>query len=306
MDLDLLFTPSRPETPAAFGNSQAWEARVTRAGARGVFVTIPGFDRTLQWGPCLPAGATAEVGDLVTVLMSNRGRPWLLASGGGGNGGGDGGGGGVDVGDVKTTARTTPPPGWLLCDGSAVSRVTYAELFDVIGTNYGAGDGSSTFALPNLQDRVPIGASATRPAGTAGGAETVALTPAEMPHHAHGGTTQAMDRNIDHLHGGITNGSDRSLAHGHAMFWGQVAAAFDRQWGGGTFAQLQTVGGGVGWWGGDGMRTNDEGSVDHLHTFTTAGADRSLDHLHPITGEGGNGAHNNMPPFVALAYVIKF
>lgn len=132
------------------------------------------------------------------------------------------------------------------------------------------------------------------------------LTVAEMPHHAHAGATAAMDRSIDHLHSGITNGSDRSLAHGHAMFWGQVAAAFDRVWGGGNYAELQTVAGGAGWWGGDGMRTFDEGAPDHLHTFTSAGADRNLDHLHGIVGEGGNAPHQNMPPFTAVNYVIKF
>ena len=303
-DLDLLFSPSRPETPAAFGGSQAWEARVTRVDARGAFVTIPGFDRTLPWGPCLPAGANVTVGDQVTVVMSNRGRPWIL--GAGGSGGGSGGGpSGVDVGDVKTTARTTPPPGWLLCHGQAINRVEYAALFDAIGTTYGAGDGA-TFNVPDLRDRTALGASASRPTGYQGGAETVALTVAEIPHHAHGGVTHATDRSIDHLHSGATNGADRSLAHGHAMFWGQVAGAFDRVWGGGTYAELQTVAGGAGWWGGDGMRTFDEPAPDHLHSFTTGGADRSLDHLHGITGEGGGGAHQNMPPFTAMNYVIKF
>jgi len=303
-DLDLLFAPSRPETPQAFGNSQAWEARVNRVDARGVFVTIPGFDRKLQWGPCMPEGATASVGDQVTVVLSNRGRPWLLGVGGSGGGGG-GGTPGVDVGDVKMTGRITAPAGWLLCRGQAIDREEYAALFEAIGTTYGAGDGATTFNVPDLRDRVAVGAW-SEAEGATGGAAAVALSPAEMPHHAHGGATQAMDRSIDHLHGGMTNGSDRSLVHGHAMFWGQVAGAFDRVWGGGTYAQLQTVGGGAGWWGGDGMRTNDEGAPDHLHSFTTAGADRSLDHLHAITGEGGNGAHNNMQPYQRLNYVIKF
>ena len=49
------------------------------------------------------------------------------------------------------------PNGWLLCDGSAVSRTTYSELFEVIGTTYGTGDGSTTFNLPNLKGRVPVG-----------------------------------------------------------------------------------------------------------------------------------------------------
>ncbi|MFP4512090.1 MAG: phage tail protein [Acidimicrobiales bacterium] len=52
-------------------------------------------------------------------------------------------------GDVRMSARDTPPSGWLLCDGSAVSRTTYSDLFDAIGEDYGTGDGSTTFNLPD-------------------------------------------------------------------------------------------------------------------------------------------------------------
>lgn len=72
------------------------------------------------------------------------------------------------------------PSGWLLCDGSAVSRTTYARLFAVMGTVWGAGDGSTTFNLPDLRDRFPTGASATKPFGTSGGSETINLQ------HTHG------------------------------------------------------------------------------------------------------------------------
>lgn len=58
------------------------------------------------------------------------------------------------VGTIKGYNGATPPSGWLFCDGSAVSRTTYADLFAVIGTNYGAGDGTTTFNLPNWQSVV--------------------------------------------------------------------------------------------------------------------------------------------------------
>ena len=58
----------------------------------------------------------------------------------------------VPVGTVLVFAGTTAPTGYLLCDGSAVSRTTYSVLFSVIGTTYGVGDGSSTFNLPNCND----------------------------------------------------------------------------------------------------------------------------------------------------------
>ena len=71
---------------------------------------------------------------------------------------------GLKPGFVCPFAGTTAPDGWLICDGSAVSRTTYADLFAVIGTTYGAGDGNSTFNLPlkpwlkmiGLDEAVPI------------------------------------------------------------------------------------------------------------------------------------------------------
>lgn len=69
------------------------------------------------------------------------------------------GNGELPVGTIQMFAGNTIPAGWLLCDGSAVSRTNYAKLFAAIGTTYGAGDGSTTFALPNLIDRVVQGAA---------------------------------------------------------------------------------------------------------------------------------------------------
>ena len=63
------------------------------------------------------------------------------------------------TGSVLAFAGSTSPTGWLLCDGSAVSRTTYAALYAVIGTTYGTGDGSTTFNLPNLVDKFIEGSS---------------------------------------------------------------------------------------------------------------------------------------------------
>lgn len=59
----------------------------------------------------------------------------------------------IPTGVVQAFAGSTTPTGWLLCDGSAVSRMDYAELYSVIGDTYGAGDGTTTFNLPNLADK---------------------------------------------------------------------------------------------------------------------------------------------------------
>lgn len=63
---------------------------------------------------------------------------------------------GAPVGAVMPYAGSTPPAGWLLCDGSEISRTNYARLFSVIGTTYGAGDGNSSFNLPNFSGKLPI------------------------------------------------------------------------------------------------------------------------------------------------------
>ena len=66
---------------------------------------------------------------------------------------------GIPVGVVQAFAGATTPQGWLLCDGSAVSRTDYADLYAVVGDTYGAGDGSTTFNLPNLVDKFVEGSS---------------------------------------------------------------------------------------------------------------------------------------------------
>jgi microcystin-dependent protein len=109
--------------------------------------------------------------------------------------------GSLPTGAVIPYAGTgTPPGGYLYCDGSAVSRTTYADLFTALGTAYGSGDGSTTFNLPDLRARLPLGVNnsglpngenatySTRNRGATGGAETHTLNTTEIPAHAHGST----------------------------------------------------------------------------------------------------------------------
>ena len=81
------------------------------------------------------------------------------------------------------------PENWLLCDGRAVSRITYSALFGVIGTSFGLGDGSTTFNLPNLKGKIPVGRDTTDSAfdtlGETGGEKEHILTVNEMPSHNH-------------------------------------------------------------------------------------------------------------------------
>lgn len=119
----------------------------------------------------------------------------------------------VPTGSLIATARATAPDGWLICDGSAVSRITYAALFDAVGVSYGAGNGSTTFNLPDLRGRIPMGAGqgvgngtsgsgapsgtalTNRPLGSWAGSETHVLSIQEMPSHSHDSTDLFHDYN---------------------------------------------------------------------------------------------------------------
>ncbi len=83
---------------------------------------------------------------------------------------------GIPTGTIVPWTDSTVATGFLECDGSAVSRSTYSDLFAVIGTTYGAGNGSSTFNLPDLQDEVVVGKSGNKALASTGGANTVTST----------------------------------------------------------------------------------------------------------------------------------
>jgi microcystin-dependent protein len=96
----------------------------------------------------------------------------------------------IPTGSMQMFAAAAAPTGWVLCDGSAINRTTYSALFAVIGTTFGAGNGTTTFNVPDMRGRAPIGVgtgSGLTARALAGevGAETHALTEAQMPNHYH-------------------------------------------------------------------------------------------------------------------------
>jgi microcystin-dependent protein len=174
---------------------------------------------------------------------------------------------GRDVtGTIKLDAGTVAPAGWLKCDGSAVSRTTYAQLFARVGTAYGAGDGSTTFNLPNLLGRFPLGAGqgtglTNRLQGATGGEEAHVLATAELPAHNHGITDPG------HSHG----------APSGTGFMVQLNSSSE----GNTTSP-------------SGMRTTNGGA-------NTGGAGTGIS----TQNTGSGTAHNTMPPFAVVTYIIK-
>ena len=100
--------------PEPFRGAQCWEAQVVSVTGKGVYVTLPRYDRTLRWGPLMPSDFTAKVGDKLAVTLSDAGLPWAV-SGKGGDGGGDTDGN-VDGGEPDSVYGGTP-----LIDGNGVT-----------------------------------------------------------------------------------------------------------------------------------------------------------------------------------------
>ncbi|MBB2200685.1 phage tail protein [Gluconacetobacter tumulisoli] len=146
-------------------------AGVPRAGARLSFYRTgtttpqatyadPGL--TIPNANPVVADEASQFGDI--FLLSSPGYAVVLEDAGGSQvwtadpvGAGTGGTGAVPVGAVTDFAGATAPPGWLFCAGQLVGRTAYAALFAAIGTLYGAGDGATDFALPDLRGRATFG-----------------------------------------------------------------------------------------------------------------------------------------------------
>jgi microcystin-dependent protein len=146
---------------------------------------------------------------------------------------------GTATGTILPWSTITPPSGFLECDGTAVSRSTYAALFAVVGTTYGIGDGSTTFNVPNLADNVAVGKSNNKALGTTGGANTVTptgnvagstanatLSTGQLASHTHSVPIGAPNNNINFgaspdggtWSGGVSTGSSGSgQGHSHNM-----------------------------------------------------------------------------------------
>lgn len=115
----------------------------------------------------------------------------------------------LQIGDVKWTARpVNGDSNWYLADGSEKSRTIDSALFEVIGTTYGAGNGTTTFNIPNLLGRVPVGAGGLYAVGQTGGSVTVTLVEDQLPSHTHLVNDPGHSHGVTdpgHIHAGVAD-----------------------------------------------------------------------------------------------------
>jgi len=180
-------------------------------------------------------------------------------------------------GEIKMWPTASAPTGYLMCNGQAVSRTTYAGLFALIGTTFGSGDGSTTFTLPNYVNRMPIGAGGSYAVAATGGsadAITVAHTHTLSGTTASSGTGMSVNGVGDHTHtvpsGGQVSSSIRYETSGTSFFAGQTTSAA----------------------GAHNHSLNDPG-----HTHTLSGTTAST---------GSSGTNANLPPYLGVYFIIKF
>lgn len=247
----------------------------------------------------------------------------------------------MPVGSVIPFAgASSPDVTWLVCDGSAVSRTTYAALFAVFGTTYGTGDGSTTFNVPNMKGRVPVGIDYAQTEfdtlGEASGEKTHTLTSAEsgVPEHTHnfvgaGGSTNSTDTSHSHANSltGTTSFATTGHNHTHISPIGKVSGGLhaldpadgdmDAYGSSVYFNTIQTTNK-------KSIGTPSSGAVERWQVSSsgpsataTVGISNvvvSQSHSHSFTPAGtvqnnasasATSAHNNLQPYLTLNYIIK-
>jgi hypothetical protein len=190
-----------------------------------------------------------------------------------------------------------PNSDWLICDGSAVSRSTYATLFSTIGTTFGTGNGSTTFNVPDMRGRMAIGVGTgsgltARTLNGTGGVESVTLTGAQSGTSAHGHSHDITVR--DAQNGTSNQTASTNLAHSHTSNGRQSASATHGHTGSTTVATAASNAGATNF-----SISTDSQLGSHVHTFFVQGG------VTNSTEANASASHENMPPFIGLNFIIK-
>jgi len=130
---------------------------------------------------------------------------------------------GIPTATIVPWSTASVPSGFLECNGQTVSRTTYSALFAIVGTTYGAGDGSSTFALPDLSDKCCVSKSNNKGLASTGGAETV--TPTGNVGGSTANATLSTPQLSSHSHPGAQGPGPGSHFNGPAAAWNLQAGS---------------------------------------------------------------------------------
>lgn len=226
---------------------------------------------------------TPTAGEGILYADSATGRVLLSENGGAFTGIG------VPPGSIVEFAGPSTPAGWLLCDGAAVSRVTYSALFAAIGGYFGVGDGSTTFNVPDHRGRVAIGAgtgSGLTARALAGqyGVESVSISIAEMPVHNHTATDSGHTHPI----------TDVQHSHPFAIVGGSGSTAYFVM-GGFTDPSFNQF-------------TDGDPNTDTSFGYSYTGITGTQAGTANITvgNQGSGAAHTNIQPSLAVNFIIKY
>jgi microcystin-dependent protein len=197
------------------------------------------------------------------------------------------GNGAVPAGALQDFAMATAPAGWLACDGQAVSRTTYADLFTAIGTTWGAGDGSTTFNVPPMFDRYRRHRNTG--GGNLAGAVGTLQGPLNLTHtHAVSGTTGSENASHAHSFSGDTGQMSANALHSHTY----NPPGGTTVGGGGSFGFSSATGGSA--------TSTSSTNVDHSHAYSGVTTTESSVHQHAFsTTTAATGDANESRPYSA-------
>lgn len=198
------------------------------------------------------------------------------------------------IGAIVPFAGNTIPQGYLVCDGSAVSRQTYGGLFNVIGTNFGDGDGSTTFNLPDLSGKVAIGNSLDHAFASSGGEEEHTLITNEIASHEHQVPAHGHGNDLAFNTPALTHSITTQPSFTYTRLNGTAHASSN---------QINTVY--TGRANASMSRATSVAITNHpASACTMSGGVTDCPAL--TSGDAGSGdAHNNMMPYLALVFLIQ-
>lgn len=198
------------------------------------------------------------------------------------------------AGIVLPFAGSTAPQGYLLCDGSAVSRTDYADLFTAIGTVYGAGDGATTFNLPNLSGRVVLGVSQSHALGSTGGEATHVLTEQELPAHSHTVPAHSHENDITATTPELTHSVTQAVFKYNSPNWHQ--AIYNRSFHSWVYNGAGAAGA---------SRSANVAIANHDATDCIMTGSVTASAASTTSSACSSGPHNNMQPYSVINYIIS-